>query len=136
MTEFRIQLCLVITNKQERLDEMTRQNIWPASVVMLYHLNLRNVLKIFTVPQATIFCIFMIWTVDSFLSKPRSCSRDITKFCNNYRNHIKFIMWVHDLEVTYQKPINIDHHSLRDVNVSWATKFNNWARLIRFVPYY
>ena len=59
--------------------------------------------------------------------------RDITKYSNNYRNNLKFILWVHNLEVTYQKPINIDIivDFLHNVNVSSATKFNNSAQLIR-----
>ena len=62
--------------------------------------------------------------------------RDINKCSKNYRSHIKFLLWVHDLEDTYQKPINIDLvvDFLRNVNISWTTKFNNWAQLIRFVP--
>ena len=53
--------------------------------------------------------------------------RDIAKCSKNYRNHIKFLLWVHDLEATSQKLINIDLiiDFLRDVNVSWATKFIN-----------
>ena len=77
LTESRIQLCLTITNKQESLDDMIRQN---SGLLVLYHLNLRNVLQIFTVPQATIFCIFIIWTVASFSSKPRSCRYYVRHF--------------------------------------------------------
>ena len=59
--------------------------------------------------------------------------RDITKYSNNYRNNIKFMLWVHNLEVTYQKSINIDIivDFLHNVNVSSATKFNNSVQLIR-----
>ena len=43
------------------------------------------------------------------------------------------MLWVHNLEVTYQKSINIDIivDFLHNVNVSSATKFNNSAQLIR-----
>ena len=63
---------------------------------------------------------------------------DITKYCNNYQNHIEFIFLMHDLEVTYQKSMKTDLvvDFLRNVNVSWTPKFNDSVQLLCFVPNY
>ena len=65
----------------------------------------------------------------SFISESKTSlnTLGITKCSNNYWNHIKFILWVHDLEITHQKSIKIDFvvDFLRNVNISWTTKFNS-----------
>ena len=78
LTEFRIQLCLIITNKQERLDDMTRQNFGLPMLSCYNHLNLRNVLQIFTGSNNILH--FHNMSSRFILSKPRSSIYDARHF--------------------------------------------------------
>ena len=78
LTEFRIQLCLIITNKQERLDDMTRQNSGLLMLSCYNHLYLRNVLQIFTGINNILH--FHNMSSRFILSKPRSSRYDARHF--------------------------------------------------------